>query len=250
MTRTNERIGYPLFDALLSAQRTYMETVTRMPFLQAANRSAEPGRIAETMMTTTLAPVEVMTRLATESVRRYSDLTRVFFDYAREAADSARSVMVRSSTNLPVPVENGSEQVLPVGEERLRVGKQIVEGERTRAIRRVVETPVEERVELVANTVVVERRQPRRHEGGNVLSEQVIELASTYERPIVSKGVELVEEVVLRHETTAHTETIRETVRRDVVSIDQPTRIPAVVPQRGDKSRDGKRGADAAQASA
>jgi hypothetical protein len=35
-----------------------------------------------------------------------------------------------------------------------------------------------------------------------------------------------------------------------VVSIDQPTRIPAVVPQRGDKSRDGKRGADAAQASA
>jgi stress response protein YsnF len=250
MSGTRERIGFPVFDALLNVQRSYIETFTRMPFVQASGRASDMGRITETVMTTTLAPVEAMTQLATESVRRYTDLTRVFFDYAREATESARSVVVRSSSNLPVPVENGREQVLPIGEERLRVGKQIVEGERTRAVRRVVETPVEERVELVTNTVVVERRQPRRHEGGNVLSEQVVELASTSERPIVSKGIELVEEVVLRHETTARVETIRDTLRRDVVSIEQQTRVPAVIPQRADKREDKRGGGDAARASA
>jgi stress response protein YsnF len=40
--------------------------------------------------------------------------------------------------------------------------------------------------------------------------------------PVVEKRVRLREEIVVRTERTEHTETVRETVRRDEVEIQQP----------------------------
>ena len=49
------------------------------------------------------------------------------------------------------------------------------------------------------------------------------------EVPVVSKAVHLVEEVLLRKEVTARTETIHETVKRDKLEIEQPSQLPVVV---------------------
>jgi hypothetical protein len=111
------------------------------------------------------------------------------------------------------------------GEEVLNVEARRVIGNTTRVRRFVVEQPVERRVVLRDERVVVERRRPVvTDEAGDTLTEKTVEATETTEVPVVWKGVRLKEEVVLRLETSERTETVRETVRRDEVEIEQPRR--------------------------
>jgi uncharacterized protein (TIGR02271 family) len=147
------------------------------------------------------------------------------------------------SVSKPVKFEGGEEGVIAVGEEVLQVGKQLIHGDTTRVVRTVVESPVEENIELVTETVVVERR-PATQAASDALSNRTIEMTSTSERPVVSKARRLVEEVVLRRETTKHIETVRDTVKRDQIDVQQPNRLPAVIAQPRDDldRRDHKQG--------
>jgi uncharacterized protein (TIGR02271 family) len=113
--------------------------------------------------------------------------------------------------------------VIPLGEEVLEVGKR-TENRGTARIRRyVVETPVERQVSLQSERVVVERRRPVHDEvTGEVLTEVTVEVVETAEVPVVAKRARLREEVVVRTERTQRVETVRETVRRDEVEIQQP----------------------------
>jgi hypothetical protein len=59
--------------------------------------------------------------------------------------------------------------------------------------------------------------------------------------------VHLVEEVLLRKEVTARTETIRDTVRRDKLEIEDQSQLPVVfsnAPNSEEKRRDEKRNAE------
>jgi stress response protein YsnF len=66
---------------------------------------------------------------------------------------------------------------------------------------------------------------------GGFFQERVIEVAETHEEAVVEKEVVVREEVVLRKETAEHTETIRESVRRTEVEVDE-LRGPAGEAQR------------------
>jgi hypothetical protein len=66
---------------------------------------------------------------------------------------------------------------------------------------------------------------------GGFFQERVIEVAETHEVPVVEKEVVVREEVVLRKETAEHTETIRDSVRRTEVEVDE-LRAPAGEAQR------------------
>jgi stress response protein YsnF len=169
--------------------------------------------------------------------RSYTDLflKSVFSPF--DALTSASRMRPSTSRSL-VKVEGTAERVIPIGEEYLNVNKQVVPGETVRVVRSVVESPVEEQVELVTETVVVERRRASGLPSGQVLTETTTEMTSTSERPVVTKGVRTVEEVVLRKQATTHRETIRDTLRRDHVEVREPSRMPAVVasPQRRDES--------------
>src|ERR687885_293575 len=118
---------------------------------------------------------------------------------------------------------SGTEEVIPLGEEVLEVGKR-TENRGTARIRRyVVETPVERQVSLQSERVVVERRRPVHDEvTGEVLTEVTVEVVETAEVPVIGKRARLREEVVVRTERSQHVETVRETVRRDEVEIQQP----------------------------
>jgi uncharacterized protein (TIGR02271 family) len=120
---------------------------------------------------------------------------------------------------------SGMEEVIPLGEEILEVGKR-TENRGTARIRRfVVETPVERQVTLQSERVVVERRRPVSDQAtGEILTEVTVEVVETEEVPTVEKRVRLREEVVVRTERTERVETVRETVRRDEVDIQQPSR--------------------------
>jgi hypothetical protein len=117
------------------------------------------------------------------------------------------------------------EEVIPLGEEVLEVGKR-TENRGTASIRRfVVETPVERQVTLVSERVVIERRRPASDQvTGEVLTDVAIEVIETEEVPTVVKRLRVREEVVVRMERTQRVETVKETLRRDEVEVQQPGR--------------------------
>jgi uncharacterized protein (TIGR02271 family) len=127
---------------------------------------------------------------------------------------------------------NTGVEVIPMGEERLNVGTRVVQGETVRVRRRVVEQPVEQDVLLRDEKVIVERRPlpagAAANGGAKVLSETVVEMSNSSQVPTVWKSVHVGEEVVLRRQVTERTERVRETLRRDVVDVQQErAEVPA-----------------------
>ena len=127
---------------------------------------------------------------------------------------------VARSTN--VQLSSQAEEIIPLAEETLIVGKQTVTSGTTTVRRVVVETPVEQQVSLYDERVVVERRKPVTDAAtGETLTELTIEMIATSEVPVVGKNVKVREEVVVRRERTSRVETVRDTVRRDEIEIEQ-----------------------------
>jgi len=116
------------------------------------------------------------------------------------------------------------EVVIPIVEEQIQVGKRQVERGGVRIYSRVIETPVEESVTLREEEVHVERRPVNRAVTDADLAavkEGAIEMTETAEQAVVSKQARVVEEVVVGKETTQHTETVRDTVRRTDVQVEE-----------------------------
>ena len=109
-----------------------------------------------------------------------------------------------------------------LSEERLAIGKRLVNRGGTRLRRYVVETPVQEDVSLHTETVQIDRRPVA---GGTItnpdFSEKTIEMTATSEEAVVGKTAHVVEEVSLRKEATDRVETIHDTVRKEEVEIEQ-----------------------------
>lgn len=122
----------------------------------------------------------------------------------------------------PTNVQQSSqaEEIIPLAEEALIVGKQTVTSGTTTVRRVVVETPVEQQVSLYDERVIVERRKPVTDAAtGETLTELTIEMIESSEVPVVGKSVKVREEVVVRRERTSRVETVRDTVRRDEIEI-------------------------------
>jgi len=116
------------------------------------------------------------------------------------------------------------ETVLPVVEEELAVGKREVQRGGVRVYTHITEQPVQEQVNLREEHVNVERRPVDRPVNPNDLAafkEGAIEVRETAEEAVVSKQARVVEEVVVNKETSQHTETVQDTVRRTDVEVDQ-----------------------------
>ncbi|HYQ90794.1 MAG TPA: YsnF/AvaK domain-containing protein, partial [Candidatus Competibacteraceae bacterium] len=115
------------------------------------------------------------------------------------------------------------EQVLPVMEEQLVVGKREVQQGGVRAYTRIVEKPVEETVNLRQEHVQVERRPVDRPVAPSELEtfkEGTIEMTERTEEPVVTKQARVIEEVVLHKDVEERAETIRDTVRRTDVQVE------------------------------
>ena len=123
-------------------------------------------------------------------------------------------------------LDAGDQVSFPVVEEELNVGKRTVD-EGVARVRSVVrETPVEEQVHLRDEHVTVERRpvdRPADSNDINAFREQTIEVTERHEEPVVSKQARVTEEVVVGKQVDEHIETVRDTVRRTDVEIDNPT---------------------------
>jgi len=116
----------------------------------------------------------------------------------------------------------GREEVIPISEEHLRVGKREVSHGRVRVRSYVVETPVSEQVGLREEHVSVERRPVDRAATGteNLFKERVIEAEERAEEAVVAKEARVKEELVIRKEADQRTQTISDTVRRTEVEVE------------------------------
>lgn len=118
--------------------------------------------------------------------------------------------------------DGAREEVIPVAEEQLRVGKRQVErgGVRVRAY--VVEQPVQEDVRLREEHVDVERRPATSSAAGSadLLKERTVEMRERAEEPVIQKETRVKEEVAVRKHAEERVQPVKETVRRTEVDIE------------------------------
>jgi len=149
-------------------------------------------------------------------------------DLEERAAQYDATETTRERTAAAPPRAAATEdETLRLAEEKLSVGKRAVSGGTTRVRRYVVETPVEESVALRTEKVSLDRRPVTdvRPVADADFSEKTIEMSETSEEAVVAKAARVKEEVRLRKEAGQHIETVRDTVRRDEVEIEQ---VPGV----------------------
>ena len=120
------------------------------------------------------------------------------------------------------------EEVIPVVEEQLVVGKRDVNRGGVRVRSYVTETPVHEQIRLRNERVNVERRSvdlPLSAADDDAFRERSIDMTATGEEAVVGKNARVVEEVVVSKTAEEHVENIDDTVRKTDVEIDRDSDV-------------------------
>ena len=140
-----------------------------------------------------------------------------------EAGSTDRDLYAAAAPLPNSPQSVQGETAIPVVEEEMVVGKRQVDQGGVRVYRRVVETPVEESVTLRDEHVTVERKAVDRPVTDADLSfkDRTIELTETAEEAVVSKNAYVVEEVLVGKTSSERTETVRDTVRKTEVDVEE-----------------------------
>ena len=138
---------------------------------------------------------------------------------------AAPAVTAPVGAGSPRPASNDTADtggVMQLAEESLTVGKRVVNRGGTRIRRFVVETPVEESVNLHSERVILERHPVTGSKlATDSFSDKTIEMTEMAEEAVVSKTAHVYEEVGLRKEATDRVETVRDTIRKEEVDIEQ-----------------------------
>jgi uncharacterized protein (TIGR02271 family) len=115
------------------------------------------------------------------------------------------------------------EETIQAAEEQLHVGKREVGRGSVRVRSYVTERPVEEQVELRQERVTVERRPVDRElqPGEAAFQERTIEAVERGEEAVVDKRARVTEEIGLRKDVATETETVRDTVRKQEVEVEE-----------------------------
>ncbi|MCC3152268.1 YsnF/AvaK domain-containing protein [Hymenobacter sp. BT770] len=113
---------------------------------------------------------------------------------------------------------------VPIIEENLQVGKRVEQTGGARIRSRIIEKPVEEHVRLREEHVNVQRRdvnRPATEADFAAFKEGEIKVTEQAERAVVSKEARVVGEVNIGKEVTERDETVRTTVRKTDVDVQQ-----------------------------
>jgi uncharacterized protein (TIGR02271 family) len=158
-------------------------------------------------------------------LNRHSPIN-IHSDAAETAVRGDRGTAVRGDAGTAARREGAEDKTtaIPVVKEEVQVGKRRVLRGGVRVYSRVVEEPVEESVALREERVRVERRPVNRSATRDDLSggkEEVIEVEEFAEEPVIAKQARVVEEVRVGKEVSERTETVRDTVRRTEVNVEQ-----------------------------
>ena len=156
------------------------------------------------------------------------------WDYPAAGAATASSALGfagRETADRDLPDRStGTEEVIPVVEEQLVVGKRDVSRGGVRVRSYVTETPVHEQVRLRDERINVERRsvdQPLSAADTDAFRERTIDMTATGEEAVVGKTARVVEEVVVSKTASERVEDVSDTVRRTDVEVDRDGDVSA-----------------------
>jgi len=147
-------------------------------------------------------------------------------DYSRTANTGTTSNAAYSDTEdrrRDISDTTGNDATINRIEEDLQVGKRTVETGGVRVRSRIVEKPVEENIRLREERVTVDRNPVDRAASRDELSnfqERDIELTERAEVPIVNKEARVVEEIRISKDVDEREETVRDTVRKTEVDVE------------------------------
>jgi uncharacterized protein (TIGR02271 family) len=161
---------------------------------------------------------EERARAAAEILDRHGAM-----DVDSRASQSQQNFAQTSGTTENSATTEGNMSI-PVIEEELQVGKRAVERGGARIRSRVIEKPVEETLRLREEHIVVNRQPVNRAVTDADLQnvqEGDIELTERAEEAVVSKQARVVEEVSVGKQVSEREETIRDTVRRTDVDVEE-----------------------------
>ncbi len=140
---------------------------------------------------------------------------------SEEKADRALELLQRK----PAPAGTERKGTIEVVEENLEVGARKVALGGVRATSRVIETPVEKTVTLHEESVEAERKRVDRklspQEADAAFEGKTLEMTETAEQVEVSKEARVVGEVNLAKRVAEREETVRDTVRRTEVDVEE-----------------------------
>jgi uncharacterized protein (TIGR02271 family) len=144
---------------------------------------------------------------------------------AIEVNDDDQGTNYESNTRSSEDYVNAEEgQTVSVIEENLQIGKRDTETGGVRLKSRIVEKPVEENLRLREEYVRIERNQVDRAATDEDLKNSGdvnIELIEHAEVPVVSKEARVVEEISIGKDVKHREETVKETVRKTEVDIEE-----------------------------
>lgn len=144
------------------------------------------------------------------------------WDYAPAAATAGYGLT--GGTTAATDAARGSDDdVIPVVEEQLVVGKREVDRGSVRVRSYVTETPVHEQVRLRDEKINVERRPVDRPltDGDDAFRERTIDMTATGEEAVIGKTARVVEEVLISKTAGERVEQIDDTVRRTDVKVER-----------------------------
>lgn len=114
-------------------------------------------------------------------------------------------------------------ETIPLVEEKLHVGKRLIENGCVRVRSRVVEEPITKTVTLRDEEINIERRpvSGRVENAAGLFEERDIRMTATDEKAVVEKVARVKEEVVVRKDVDERVERISDTVRKTEVDVDR-----------------------------
>lgn len=140
------------------------------------------------------------------------------------AGAASGSAFGSAGTTAPLAGISEREEVIPIVEEELVVGKRDVDRGGVRVRSYVTETPVHEQIRLRNERINVERRPvdlPLSAADGDAFRERSIDMVAHGEEAVVGKTARVVEEVVVSKTADEHVEEVDDTVRRTEVEVDR-----------------------------
>jgi uncharacterized protein (TIGR02271 family) len=140
-----------------------------------------------------------------------------------QASTATRSTHPASTTTAGAMRSQEGKQVVPVVEEKLQVGKRVVNRGGVRIHTKITERPVQEEVSLQQERVNVERRPVDRpvSNADEAFRDRTVEVQTRGEEAVVGKQARVVEEVVVNKDVEQRKQTVRDTVRRSDVEVEK-----------------------------
>ena len=144
-------------------------------------------------------------------------------DVEENSAGSAKMYADSGSGQTPQIKNDQSGDTIQRIEEELQVGKRLVSTGGVRVRSRIVAKPVEESLRLRSEQVTVDRKvvdRPVTAADWDNFKEGEIEMTESAEVPVVSKTARVVEEIRINKEVNERVESVKDTVRRTEVDIE------------------------------